>query len=80
MYNMKYPIDIKLELKDIEDPETLQKISEGLWTLLDEISTLSDRIKPRDEIGYRLFYECALKLCEKRSDYLTSDGCKLYIN
>lgn len=45
-------------------------IAEELWTLLDDISTLSDIIKPRTEAGYQMFYQRALQLAEKRTKYM----------
>ena len=50
-------------------------IAEELWTLLDDISTLSDIIKPTKEEGYKMFYQRTLQLAEKRSKWMVSlDG------
>ena len=50
-------------------------IAEELWTLLDDISTLSDIIKPTKEEGYIMFYKRTLQLAEKRSKWMVSlDG------
>lgn len=60
--------------------ETMKKstdriMAEELCTLLDDISTLSDIIKPTREEGYKMFYKRALQLAEKRSKYMVSlDG------
>lgn len=50
-------------------------IAEELWTLLDDISTLSDIIKPTKEEGYKMLYQRTLQLAEKRSKWMVSlDG------
>lgn len=49
-----------------------------LWSILDDIDTLSDIYKPNDLKGYILFYEDVMKRVEKRHKILTSDGYNLF--
>lgn len=52
--------------------------AEALWSLLDDISTASDMIKPHDERSYKAFYDFAMKKCEQRSQHMVSpDGYSL---
>ena len=55
-------------------------ISHILWRLLDDIDSASDVIKPVTEVGYKKFYEYALKLSAERFKYLSSDGYNLERN
>lgn len=50
------------------------KSEEKLWDLLDEIDTLSDKIKPRNLEGYIAFYKRAIELSMERHKILTTDG------
>ena len=52
--------------------------AELLWSLLDDIDTMSDVIKPHDLKGYQAFYSQALRLSEKRHKVFFSDGYKLW--
>lgn len=48
--------------------------AEILWDMLDNIDTLSDQIKPTDELGYRTFYQKAMNIAVCRHDVMKSDG------
>ncbi len=65
-------------IESISDATRLQSICIQLWTLLDNISTASDAIKPSDEAGYRSFYAAAMKQADFRDKLLFSDGHKLF--
>jgi len=60
-------------LVPVEERERAEK----LWQLLDDIDTASDAIKPHDLVGFTQFYEYVLQQCEKRHQYLKSDGYTL---
>ena len=65
-------------IKELEDANSkLKKIADELWGLLDNIDTLSDMIKPVEEMGYKHFYDCSMKETEKRHKFLHSDGYNL---
>ncbi len=49
----------------------------ALWTLLDEIDTLGDSVKPTDLESYRTVYVKAMNLAEERHKLLKSDGYTL---
>lgn len=52
--------------------------AEALWSIIDDIDTLSDVIKPSTEKGYKAFYEAVMKKQKERHKYLTSyDGYTL---
>lgn len=51
--------------------------AEALWILLDDISTLSDSIKPDDLESYQLFYRHAYDVAKRRHQFLASDGYRL---
>jgi hypothetical protein len=53
-------------------------ISHALWRLLDNIDGASDAIKPETIIGFKKYYEYAIKQSSKRFEYLTSDGYGLF--
>lgn len=44
--------------------------AESLWDLMDDIDTLSDSIKPRDEASYSKFYRLTMELVKRRNDNL----------
>lgn len=46
----------------------------ALHALLDQIDTLSDAIKPSSEEGYRAFYQAALRLANRRSQFVHCPG------
>ena len=71
--------DFGIPLAQCCDSIELRRISEGLWSLLDDISTTSDMFKPTDLSGYRLFYEHAMRMAERRNDCLSSDGYILFL-
>ena len=48
--------------------------AEALWQLLDDIDTLSDRLKPSTAEGFGAFYYRALDLAKQRHALLKSDG------
>jgi hypothetical protein len=58
---------------------TLRDGLEKLWSLLDDIDTVSDAFKPSDEQGYRKFYEYTMSKVKRRHSVLESDGYKLYL-
>ena len=60
--------------------ESMRKIAEELWSLLDSIDTLSDICKPTINSPNlcMAFYNNAMKYAGKRFDLLKSDGYKLY--
>lgn len=45
-----------------------------LWTILDNIDTSSDALKPSDLDGYKAFYEATMRRVAKRHSVLTTDG------
>ena len=49
-------------------------MAEGLWGLLDDISTLGDMMKPE----HTQYYKAVHRIVEKRNDYFESDGYSLY--
>jgi hypothetical protein len=61
---------------------SMREIAEQLWSLLDNIDTLSDICKPtvNDPKATMAFYNNALKYAGKRFELLKSDGYKLYTN
>ncbi len=61
---------------------SMREIAEQLWSLLDNIDTLSDICKPtvNDPKAAMAFYNNAMKYASKRFDLLKSDGYKLYTN
>lgn len=65
-----------MRLEELEDVKQLQHIAERLWSLLDDIDTISDMAKGDDQ-WYRKRVECVQS---KRFDYVTSDGYDLFIN
>lgn len=50
-----------------------QKLDQTL-TILDDIDSLSDAIRPASELGYKAFYHAAMNLARKR--HLFVDTCK----
>jgi len=55
-------------------------IAESLFSLLDDIDTLSDICKPtiNNPEGAMAFYKKAMQLAERRFEYLNSDGFNIY--
>jgi hypothetical protein len=51
-----------------------QRLTQALWKLLDDISTADDAAKGND-VAFR---KRAYALAERRSEYLTSDGYRLF--
>jgi hypothetical protein len=51
--------------------------AERLWQILDNIDTLSDKIKPTDLYGFAAFYSCVMNRIRERFDILISDGYTL---
>lgn len=51
--------------------------SEKLWSLLDDIDTYSDMIKPTNESGYKAFFEATMKKVAERFNVHSSDGYAL---
>lgn len=66
-------------LAEVTDADQLREMLDKLWSLLDDIDTASDQIKPANEAGYRRFYEYAMKKAEARHAIITSDGYDLYL-
>jgi len=44
--------------------------AESLWDLMDDIDTLSDSIRPRDEESYAKFYRLTMELIKRRNDHV----------
>jgi hypothetical protein len=60
--------------KNLPEQDTNWKfIAEKLWDLLDDISTLGDVYKPE----HTPYFHAVNKVCEKRGEYLESDGYNL---
>lgn len=61
---------------------SMREIAEQLWSLLDNIDTLSDICKPtvNDPKAAMAFYNNAMKYAAKRFELLKSDGYKIYTN
>ena len=59
---------------------SIREIAEQLWSLLDNIDTLSDICKPtvNDPKAAMAFYNNAMKYAAKRFELLQSDGYKVY--
>ncbi len=59
---------------------SMREIAEKLWSLLDNIDTLSDICKPTvdDPKAAMAFYNNAMKYAAKRFNFLKSDGYKIY--
>ena len=59
---------------------SIREIAEQLWSLLDNIDTLSDICKPtvNDPKAAMAFYNNAMKYAAKRFELLQSDGYKIY--
>ena len=57
-----------------------REIAEQLWSLLDNIDTLSDICKPTidNPNAAMAFYTNALRYASQRFEYFKSDGYKLY--
>jgi hypothetical protein len=64
----------------ITNPLSMREIAEQLWSLLDNIDTLSDICKPtvNDPKAAMAFYNNAMKYAAKRFELLQSDGYKIY--
>jgi len=52
--------------------------AEELWSLLDDIDTLGDAIKPNDYNGFVRYWEAVHRVLRKRFKHFQSDGYKLY--
>ena len=61
---------------------SMREIAEQLWSLLDNIDTLSDICKPtvNDPKAAMAFYNNTMKYAAKRFELLKSDGYKIYTN
>jgi hypothetical protein len=70
--------DNRMRLEKIDSVKKLRHIVEQLYTLLDDIDTLSDMIKPSDIQEYKLFYTAAIKKAESRHMYIETDGYNLF--
>lgn len=59
---------------------SMREIAEQLWSLLDNIDTLSDICKPtvNDPKAAMAFYNNAMKYAAKRFELLQSNGYKIY--
>lgn len=44
--------------------------AESLWDLMDDIDTLSDSIRPRDEESHAKFYRLTMELVKRRNDHV----------
>jgi hypothetical protein len=65
---------------DYEKDISMREIAEQLWSLLDDIDTLSDICKPtvKDPKAAMAFYNNTMRYVGKRFEFLKSDGYKLY--
>ena len=61
------------------DIQRLRGIAGSLWGLLDDIDTASDMWKPKNEEGYKAFYEYAMRRVARRFDNVNSDGYELFV-
>ena len=66
-------------LDQCTDAVALRGITKRLWCILDDIDTASDMFKPRDESGYKRFYEYAMNKAGRRFALVTSDGHDLFV-
>lgn len=62
-------------MKEKLTTEDWKCIAEGLWTLLDDISTASDRFKPEKNN----FYKYTMKKVEERHKFMDSNGYNLFL-
>lgn len=58
--------------------DNFRQSAEGLWSLLDDIDTLGDAIKPTDFNGFVRYWEAVHRVLRKRFKHFKSDGYKLY--
>lgn len=56
----------------------MKREAEALWSLLDDIDTVSDVIKPTSLQDYMRFYNYTMMKVSERHKYLKSDGYQLY--
>ena len=61
-----------------EEVNDFRKMAEGMWSLLDDIDTLGDAIKPSDFAGFVRYWEAVHKVLRKRFAYFKSDGHDLF--
>jgi hypothetical protein len=66
-------------LATFSDIDKMKGIIDSLWSLLDDIDTLSDKIKPTTKKEYMNFYHHAMYLAKIRHNYVASDGYSLFI-
>ena len=66
-------------LAAFSDVDKMKGIIDSLWSLLDDIDTLSDQIKPTTKQGYHNFYIHAMRLAKIRHNYVATDGYSLFI-
>ena len=66
-------------LDEFSDVEQLQAMCDKLWSILDDLDTLGDMLKPAEEAGYRQYYELTCRRVEQRHEVLESDGYKLFL-
>lgn len=70
---------VGIPLYDYKNVDQLRDAVENLWSFLDDIDTLIDTIKPRNQAGYMLFYKEVMEICEKRGNFANSDGHSLFM-
>lgn len=58
--------------------EKIRYAAEKLWGIIDNVDTLSDTIKPSNDLGYKKFYDAVMNRVGKRFKYLSSDGFNLF--
>ena len=68
-----------IPLSEEIDVEVLKVIVDNLFSLLDDIDTSSDVLKPRDEESYKKFYESTMRRVAKRWALISSDGYGLFV-
>jgi hypothetical protein len=69
-----------LRKTNVSSSLSMRDIAEQLWSLLDNIDTLSDICKPtvNNPKAAMAFYNNAMKYAAKRFELLQSDGYKIY--
>lgn len=80
--NFKTTTDLVNSKAPVSSILSIREIAEQLWSLLDDIDTLSDICKPtvNDPKAAMAFYNNAMKYAAKRFELLKSDGYKIYTN
>ena len=59
--------------------KVMENDNKTLWKILDDIDTLSDRMKPSTIEEYQNYMRTVARFTEKRFDVFTSDGFSIFI-